>query len=246
MTVLVNGCSFTEGLSLQSTELAWPGQLGKLLNQPVVNLALGGASNSRINRTTIEYLSINPTPELVIIGWTAIDRDELSYSQGQYLRLTSNDCLVDNKNELPNDLGHIHKFWATELHNEYINFRDWIYLILHLQDYFKEKDIKFLFFLALGNNYIKEFVNESTTALYLANKSQQRRDQNYNLPCRKTSQYKELYTLVNKIDLSNWVFGNNNTMLEYLNKKKFSLDHTNHFKEDGHRHWAKIIYDNLL
>ena len=36
MTILANGCSFTEGYNLADPQLAWPHQLGKILNQNVV------------------------------------------------------------------------------------------------------------------------------------------------------------------------------------------------------------------
>lgn len=244
---MVNGCSFTEGYSLPNQNLAWPGRLGVLSNQSVINLALGGASNARINRTTLEYLTCNPAPDLVIIGWTHTQRDELSCRQGQYLRLTTENCLVDSKNELPDDLSHIHKFWATELNNDYINFRNWIYYVLHLQDYLETKKIKFLFFLALGENYINEFIKNSDIALHLADKSCQWRDRSRYLPCREIhSQYQELCELVNRINLSNWIFENDCTMNQYLRRKNFSVDQTGHFKEDGHQHWAEVIYDCLL
>lgn len=54
--LVVNGCSFTycQGLD-KPHERGWPAILGRLLNVPVVNLAMGGSGNDSICRRTYEY-----------------------------------------------------------------------------------------------------------------------------------------------------------------------------------------------
>ncbi|MBI1394050.1 MAG: hypothetical protein GC152_15055 [Alphaproteobacteria bacterium] len=88
MLVFANGCSMTMGAELVSPETdAWPAILAERMNAPLRNVALGGAGNDRIVRTTMtfvaEYLgSGGATNDLfVLIGWTSPDRREVAFSQ---------------------------------------------------------------------------------------------------------------------------------------------------------------------
>jgi hypothetical protein len=245
MILLTNGCSFTEGYGLVDRQSNWPSQLGICLNQNPVNLALGGASNDRIFRTTIEYLNTNPTPGLVVIGWTVFNRAELESDTGMYLRLTNIDCLPDTA-EVTKDFTNIHKFWLTNLYNQYMSYRNWVHYVLHLQDYFDSKQIKYRFFSAFGNNYIQEFITESDRALELADQSFQWRDRKKYNPCRDIhKEYQELIRLTKQIDLSNWITNNQHTMQSFLNIKKCAVDNTGHFLADGHQIWATQIQKEL-
>ena len=245
MILLSNGCSFTEGYDLPSKESSWPYQLGSILNYNVVNLALGGSSNDRIYRTTVEYLNTHSDPDLAIIGWTIFNRAELSSANGLYLRLTNTDALADTT-ELTQDLSNVHKFWLTNLYNEYINYRNWLHNILHLQNYFAVKNINYRFFSAFSTNYIMDFITGSELALLLADQSFQWRDRSRYAPCRDIhKEYQELATLVNQIDLSCWVMYNKHTMQSFLDTYNCARDATGHYLEDGHKHWAEQIQKEL-
>lgn len=80
--LVVNGCSYTycEGLENPPTQ-GWPALLANKLNVPVANIALGGTSNFRIYRKTVDYFfkdtGSNP---FYIIGMTSCTRIE------QYLK----------------------------------------------------------------------------------------------------------------------------------------------------------------
>lgn len=78
MLLLTNGDSFTAGVELEDTSLAWPYLVAQELGYTVDNLALPGASNDYIIRTTVEYLD-STHPNLCIIAWTTPDRIELSH-----------------------------------------------------------------------------------------------------------------------------------------------------------------------
>ena len=61
--VYTNGCSFTSGAELDpeadhnlEKQLAWPGQLGKILDAPVINRSMGGASQEQITLNSKEDL----------------------------------------------------------------------------------------------------------------------------------------------------------------------------------------------
>jgi hypothetical protein len=246
MKLFCNGCSFTEGYTLPATELNWPSQLGELVDHTVTNYALGGSSNDRIFRTTLEYLNAHEIPDLVVIGWTVITRAELSSQYGSYLRLTNSDCLPDNTEALKENFSPTHQFWLMNLYNEYINYRNCITYILHLQNYFQSKQINYRFFLSLGKNFINEFLNGSDLALELADKSFQWRNRQHYPPCKDFhTQYKDLVDLTNKIDLNNWITNNVYTMQSYLNEKSCATDLTGHFLTDGHSLWAQKIKEQL-
>ena len=74
--VLVNGCSFTFGHGeIQYPEtgeympplpFVWPFELEKVLDVKCTNISIGGASNNRIVRTTIESIE-KEKPDAVIV-----------------------------------------------------------------------------------------------------------------------------------------------------------------------------------
>jgi hypothetical protein len=94
-----NGCSWTYGNGLptepgfistgddfmdleKAAEHTWPAQLAGLMGYPsVVNDSLGGASNKRILRTTVDFIKSLPREAykdlFVAIGWTTTERDEI-------------------------------------------------------------------------------------------------------------------------------------------------------------------------
>ena len=83
--VLVNGCSFTFGHGeIQYPEtgeympplpFVWPFELEKVLDVKCTNISIGGASNNRIVRTTIESIE-KEKPDAVIVQWTSPFRSE--------------------------------------------------------------------------------------------------------------------------------------------------------------------------
>jgi len=245
MTILANGCSFTEGHNLADPQLAWPYQLGKILNQDVVNLAIGGGSNDRIYRTTVEFCNTQ-TPEYVVIGWTGLPRNELSHISGTYLRMAPW-CKLADDCELPDDLTSVHQFWIKNLLNEYINFKNLVHYVLHLQDYFKTKKIRYKFFTALSTNYIYEFLCDSDIAFELAQQSfsWKKYNKDYELDSKETHvKYHDLKQLIDKIDLNNWVM-HNTTMNNYLIDNHYESDDTHHPTAPGHHHWAKTLSQSL-
>ena len=243
--IYCNGCSFTEGFNLDNSANSWPGILGQQLNQSVINQASGGGSNDRIYRTTIEYCNTH-TPDYVIVGWTQILRNELSHAKGTYLKLAPNTHASDDS-ELADDLKPIHKFWIQNIRNEYINFRNLVHYVLHLQDYFKSKQISYKFFTALGLPYLQYFLQESAQAFELAQQSFHWKQYHIDAelePKETHVKYQELVELVKKIDLNNWIM-HNSTMYEYLKKNNYKFDQTQHPDVDGYAQWAKVIQNTL-
>jgi hypothetical protein len=214
------------------------------LNFDVKNLALGGASNARIFRTTLEYFNVYDA-NLVVIGWTFQDRAELTHNSGLRLRLSGNSCLPDSS-QLDSDLSSVHKFWTTNLYNQYLNYYDWIHSILHLQNYFEVKRIKYFFFTALGDDYIYEFLNGTNKALELAEQAFVPGIRGLYKPSKeKHLEYKELQKLTNKINLDRWIGKAKYSMNTYLADNGFKVDQTKHYRNDGHAYWANHIQEYI-
>jgi hypothetical protein len=242
--ILANGCSFTEGYDLPSLDLAWPHCLGKLTNLPVTNIAIGGGSNDRIFRTLKESL-VESSPDLVVVGWTSNDRNELFHQDGIYVRATPTHCLPECEDKAI-DVSALHQNWVKFNFNQWINYRNWIYNVLFLQDYLTKSKIPFLFFTAFGDNYIHQFLNKTHSSLLLADQSYQWRDRQKYEPCKDIhNQWKELVKLCNQIDLDQWVFKSQKTMQSYLVEQHYHVDQNGHFLADGHEHWAKVLSKKL-
>lgn len=242
--LLANGCSFTEGYDLTDQTQRWSDVLGQQLGySQIINQAIGGASNDRIFRTTKEYLVSN-SPELIVIGWTQFDRNELSHCEGFYVRCHGSVCLPECE-YTPNDVDTVHKNWLLYNHNKWINYRNWIYDVVFLQNYFAKTNQCYRFFTAFDYNYIEDFLNGTDTALELADLSYQWRDRTRYQPERTIHQeYQELVNIAKQINLDNWVHPFS-SMGEFLNNANYQTDHTGHYLEDGHQRWAQEIHDTL-
>lgn len=104
--IYFNGDSHTLGIELT------PGQrfsdiVARHFNQNAINDAKVGASNSRILRTSKQYLQTN-RPKLVIIGWSTWEREEWEY-QGNYYDVNSS-----GHDSLPDELALQYKSWVLE------------------------------------------------------------------------------------------------------------------------------------
>jgi len=241
--ILINGCSFTEGYDLEDINDNWPTQFSKLTNQDIINLALGGASNERIFRTTIEWLVNNNVPEHVIIGWTGHNRNELSHELGMYVRLLTTSIEQENGPKT-DDLSVIHKTWMNHLLNEWINYRNWIYRLLFLQDYFESKKIKYTFFSAFTDPLMIDFINATPAALELADLGRHNRKKISIEPSASAPEFLELQTLCNQINFNHWILPTS-SMSAYVTDQGFQKDDNGHFYADGYAEWAKYLVDNI-
>lgn len=134
--ICVSGDSFTQEY-LQNPSDRWSTQIGANYN-----IAMGGASNSRIFHSTIEYL-LNHSPDILIVGWSSIGRGMLHTSNGERLIVTPQRCFGE---ETGNDNTEIHKFYYTHLQNDFVSFRDTLLYMIHLQEFCQNKNIKLLYF----------------------------------------------------------------------------------------------------
>ena len=85
--LVVNGCSFTycDGLESPATQ-GWPALLAAKLGVPVANIALGGTSNDRIYRKTVDYFfaDIGSNPFYIMGMTSSTRREEYNNTQNMY------------------------------------------------------------------------------------------------------------------------------------------------------------------
>lgn len=90
MLLIANGCSHTAGAEIEKPrqgvcyERAWPKKLANKMGVDSVNLAESGASDDRVCRTTIQYISkvkkannYDPSKVFVAIAWPGLYRSEI-------------------------------------------------------------------------------------------------------------------------------------------------------------------------
>jgi hypothetical protein len=247
--IVCHGCSFTEGFYLGDKSLSWPSQLSKISGLTTKNHALGGSSNQRIARVLKEDLVNLADVDTVIIGWTSNARNELFSIDGDYIRATTGSCLGEKTDNQSNreHLDILHKNWLNYNHNIWLNYRQMIYDILFFQDYFESKKIRYKFFSAFENNMINDFLEKNNKSLELANHAWVPWNKAEFLPCpTKHVDWLAMTELVKKINLSNWILGNTETMISYLNKIGIKdRDAGGHPMENGHLAWAKLVLSEI-
>lgn len=115
--LVTNGCSFTYGDGLTDpASQAWPALLANKLGVPVANIALGGASNDRIYRKTVDYMfsdfGSNP---FYIMGLTSFTRrEEYSRTESDWIPLN----LISNHR--------VPRLWASRVEELLAKEVDWI------------------------------------------------------------------------------------------------------------------------
>ena len=90
MKLLVNGCSFSAGSTMQgNVPWIWPMIISENFSE-VHNISKAGGSNDRILRTTMNFCKKNMEDYLVIIQWTSTFRHEYYSNQYGWLNITCN------------------------------------------------------------------------------------------------------------------------------------------------------------
>ena len=172
MILVANGCSHTAGAEIEEPlqgecyERAWPKYLGNLIGCESVNLAMSGASNHRVVRTTIEFLhsyisseNSNVKDLFFVILWPGMFRTEIHnpegfadsgmYFDGGWCPLVvgNDDCY---KEQLDFASYNYYKSWVTT-HDRYHNIIDFYLNVLTLQNLFKFYGVNYLFWNAANS-----------------------------------------------------------------------------------------------
>lgn len=141
MKLLINGCSYAE---------LWGGKdLAKDLNLNLINLSKSGASNSRIFRTTIDYILENNDIDTVILMLTFWDREEIRINDNYY-DYSSSGFMSSSPEELTEDY---EKYIMNRYRYDFDNEQCVVNLlgrVLITSAWLKSKNIKHVIFSAPG------------------------------------------------------------------------------------------------
>lgn len=150
MKILALGCSFTKGSELADPDTtAWPSVLARRIGASVDNLSEYNGSNDMMFRKAME---LDAQYDLIIVGW----------SEAHRMEIWLNDPVVSarrkhpigpfsvNHNSAGNTLEWVKPFYAHH-HNVGYLLRRWLCQAAALQDHFKFRGQRFVFFTAFGN-----------------------------------------------------------------------------------------------
>lgn len=149
--ILALGDSFTYGEELSDINLAWPYQIGRHIDANVVNLAQPGSGNRRMVRKVIDQILKYPETDLVLIGWASPGRTEFSDLEGEFdIWPGYNGRLFvrDGQNWRLDLLDYFNKYHSSE----YL-FEQYLVDVVLLQDFLKQRNIKYLMCNVLANDY---------------------------------------------------------------------------------------------
>lgn len=182
MILIANGCSHTAGAEIEAPLQgecylkAWPSHLTKLLTfDHSKNLAISGASDDRVSRTTIEYIGnlklksgYDPSKLFVVISWPGFYRTEI-------FNLTENEGGFWDNGWMPMVSGNEETYKSQCSKSAYMYYKTWMLRlnptheaikfycnVILLQNFLISNKIKYLFWNACSNvpSNNKLFYNE--------------------------------------------------------------------------------------
>ena len=200
---------------------SWPKHLGDILSCNVVNLGQSGASLKRTERLLVDYLALNPNPDIVVIGWTCLGRWEICVG-------------TDNNGEYDYNQ---YNSWFDEDHSENINQYNALLPIITADDLLAEKYRTVIRCQNLLQNqdipHIMFDVMESTKSeAPISGKGDSKIDK---LWTGENPLDKALEKMIDKktyIDTIYW---------DYLKNLDGVKTNGGHYNETAHQHWGKYL-----
>lgn len=234
--ILINGCSHTAGSEIEGSGIGegnynrdncFGAKLARKLGVVYTNIALPGASNDYINRSTAMWILDNPglaKRTLFLIHWTGSSRSELFTDQIETNSYWNFLPYVSDTN-----VGHIHPdhhapIFPTDMERDVNNLSKYLFLndthwevnrylnIINLQTILEMQELPYIF----GNGF---------------------------QACAKGSRY-DYYS--NKINKSKFLDYNDETrsFFQHCLDAGFSIDGQQfwHHKKEAHEYWATLLY----
>lgn len=237
-TLYANGCSWTAGDGVEDDPLfstgltapwipsnyAWPLHLSQALNAEVINDAIGGGSNQRIVRKTVEFVQRLPENQrphtAIVIGWTSPDRQEIFGgeitlgSPDGWCRFNQNQDFAQfdhglSKNRLRALCRH-HESHILNAIDHTASMQIFFQQVYLLQNLLENLKIPFLFFMGMPAD----------------------------LRCENELAWDNVKSN-NILDLRN------SSMFTYLSSKNIPLGPSIHPLIDGHKAWALNLFEEL-
>ena len=171
MLLIANGCSHTAGAEIdeprqgESYEKAWPAHLAKRWECDHINLAISGASQARVIRTTFEKVGelllkkISPKDLFVIILWPGPSRTEVYDKKEKECDLWKGWTPLVAGNDYTGDRSadtlRYFQAWVNLYSSHWANTQTYIET-LSLQSYLKSWGIKYFFYRASVTKYVSD------------------------------------------------------------------------------------------
>ena len=222
------------------TERIWPNKLAKLLNiTDIVNLSYPAASNDKIVRNTIgwltqEYLSKNrPTDDLLfIVGFTSPERKDFYYKKNNTLGFWFTLWPMWRHLYPETELNEFAELYMTYLFNQEESTHRYLNQLFYLQTVFTHYNIRHLFFQAFYQRkdmYIKHWVDDPYARHY------------HGQPDRMIWNMIDPIRFMHKEDN---IHSFHNYIMQYETADS-PVIHGQHPNERGHTLWAQHIHDYM-
>jgi len=251
MKILINGCSFTGGTDVihdentgllnNQNQFTWANEFTQ--DYEVTNLAIGGNSNNKILRTTLEELQCNDY-DFVIIQWTGIYRTErfsefidnwVNYcnsAENTYGWHTDDFKHMDpDKASLKSALKSYSKvsegLTNDALYNKSLqDFRiEYLKNVITMQHFLENNNIKYVFTSMSKENFCPNMLNHTSTNWNVS----------YDLNLKLLAVEK---ALLQQMNFNKWT----NMPMTYMMEQNVVSQDDGHPNEKGH----KLIYNRIL
>ena len=165
--LLFNGCSFTNGSELQGKNSDWEYRrlnrfshiISEKTNKTYDNISIGGSSNDRIVRSTIEWFEAGNTCDLAIIQLTLISRIEfisnytaypVNFAPGANIPLMWEvEGKIENKKDY-NDAKEAFESYYAHVYNDNLGLYNFYKNLFVLEQYLEKNNIKYFFIKLAG------------------------------------------------------------------------------------------------
>lgn len=150
MILVTAGDSFTYGDELPNRiDDCWPSKLSKLLNSTqLTNLGIPGASNTCIVRTILDYISSEPPPDLIVIGWSSPGRIEYADTEGPFDIWPGSNRPYE-EDDSRRQLAH----YVNNHHNSEYLYHQYLSNVILLQSFLTARNIKYLMMTTVANEF---------------------------------------------------------------------------------------------
>jgi hypothetical protein len=235
MKIAFNGCSMVEMGNCDHVDswesMIWPSLISQNLSAEYLNVATTLASNQRILRTSID-LVLDSTPDILIVGWTSMDRIEMPLVNGDWLRLSPYCSLPEKHGKEAND----YEFFYKNYYNDWLMFYQTVQTIYLLSLLCKQNNVKLLMFNAVFHNYINDYQLIIKNNFY---KIMQRH------PMHWDAENKKVQKLCNLIQNENWLIPSNVTLVDICKSNQWPLDEFGHPTVEAQIPVANFFLDKL-
>lgn len=234
---MFNGCSYVDNVHLQHEssdwyQQNWPAQMARRAGKDYKNLAKSGASNTRIFRTSVDAI-MRQECDILIIGWTNKEREELPHQSGDWIRVRPDETGYD-RGQGPD----VHNHWYRHHHNEWINLWQLVRYIVIVQQLADHNGIDVMMFNSIWHNNLHDPIKELRHSYHIQ----------ANEFGKHEKEYQDFLSLYELIDWNRWLLESRTTLAELAKEQDLEFDDTGHLVLSAQETVARIMtekYDGI-